>query len=89
MRQSRRDLRAAAWRGCRLFAALWLAAAAALASLLVAQRAQAMVGGAPPAPTEFGRSIVMILSSGGTACTATTIGRDLLLTAAHCVAARG
>jgi trypsin len=85
MRQTRRDLRAAAWRGCRRFAALWLAAAVALASLLVGQRAQALVGGAPPAPAEFGRSIVMILGSGGTACTATAIGRDLLLTAAHCV----
>jgi hypothetical protein len=44
-----------------------------------------MVGGAPPAPAEFGRSVVMILGSSGTACTATSIGRDLLLTAAHCV----
>ena len=44
-----------------------------------------MVGGAPPAPAEFARSIVMILGSAGTACTATAIGRDLLLTAAHCV----
>jgi hypothetical protein len=53
--------------------------------LPIAERAQAMVGGAPPAPAEFGRSIVMILGSGGTACTATAIGGDLLLTAAHCV----
>lgn len=44
-----------------------------------------MVGGAPPAPGEFGRSVVMILGSSGTACTATAIGRDVLLTAAHCV----
>jgi Trypsin len=78
-------LRAAAWCGGRRFAAPWLVAAAGLASLLIAQRAQAMVGGAPPAPAEFRRSIVMILGSGGTACTATAIGRDLLLTAAHCV----
>ena len=44
-----------------------------------------MVGGAPAAPAEFGRSVVMILGSAGTACTATAVGRDLLLTAAHCV----
>jgi Trypsin len=79
------QLRAAAWRGGRRLAALWLAVAAGLASLLIAQPTQAVVGGAPPAPAEFGRSIVMILGSGGTACTATAIGRDLLLTAAHCV----
>jgi hypothetical protein len=45
----------------------------------------AMVGGAPPAADSAGRSVVMILGSGGTACTATAIARDLLLTAAHCV----
>ncbi len=44
-----------------------------------------MVGGAPVAAAGFGRSVVMILGSAGTACTATAIGRDLLLTAAHCV----
>ncbi|MGN6747953.1 MAG: S1 family peptidase [Xanthobacteraceae bacterium] len=78
-------LRAAYWLGGRPFAASWLAIAAGLTSLLIAQGAPAMVGGAPPAPAEFGRSIVMILGSAGTACTATAIGRDLLLTAAHCV----
>ena len=46
---------------------------------------RAMVGGAPPAADGAGRSVVMILGSGGTACTATAIARDLLLTAAHCV----
>jgi len=45
----------------------------------------AMVGGAPPVADGIGRSVVMILGSYGTACTATAIGRDLLLTAAHCV----
>ncbi len=44
-----------------------------------------MVGGAPPAADGAGRSVVMILGSYGTACTATAIARDLLLTAAHCV----
>jgi secreted trypsin-like serine protease len=50
--------------------------------------AAAMVGGAPPAVTGIGRSVVLILGSYGsssTACTATAVGRDLLLTAAHCV----
>jgi hypothetical protein len=50
--------------------------------------ASAMVGGAQPATAGIGRSVVLILGSYGsssTACTATAIGRDLLLTAAHCV----
>jgi hypothetical protein len=47
--------------------------------------ALAMVGGAPPAAGGVGRSVVMILGSYGTACTATAIAPDLLLTAAHCV----
>ena len=47
--------------------------------------ALAMVGGAQPAADSAGRSVVMILGSYGTACTATAIARDLLLTAAHCV----
>ncbi len=67
------------------FSALLLAGAAALTALQLTQRAHAMVGGAPPAPAELGRSVVMVLGSAGTACTATAIGRDLLLTAAHCV----
>ncbi len=44
----------------------------------------AMVGGAPAADSA-GRSVVMILGSHSTVCTATAIARDLLLTAAHCV----
>lgn len=47
--------------------------------------AVAMVGGAQPAANGAGRSVVMILGSYGTACTATAIARVLLLTAAHCV----
>jgi len=45
----------------------------------------AMVGGAQPAAEGAGRSVVMLDGSGGTVCTATAIGHDLLLTAAHCV----
>ncbi len=53
--------------------------------LLQETSAMAMVGGAVPAADGVGRSVVMILGSYGTACTATAIARDLLLTAAHCV----
>jgi len=45
----------------------------------------AMVGGAPAASGGVGSSVVTILSSYGTFCTATAITRDLLLTAGHCV----
>jgi secreted trypsin-like serine protease len=58
----------------------------ALLAVLAAAPAGAMVGGAPPAAEGAGRSVVMIVGSYGTACTATAIARDLLLTAAHCVA---
>jgi hypothetical protein len=47
--------------------------------------AVAIVGGAEPAAKGAGRSVVMILGSYGTACTATAIARAVLLTAAHCV----
>jgi hypothetical protein len=47
--------------------------------------AVAMVGGAQPPANGVGRSVVMILGSHGTACTASAIARNLLLTAAHCV----
>jgi len=58
---------------------------AILAGAATVMPAAAMVGGAAPAATGAGRSVVMILGSYGTACTATAIARDLLLTAAHCV----
>jgi hypothetical protein len=61
------------------------ASALVLLSGLAIAPAVAMVGGASPAADGVGRSVVMILGSGGTACTATAIARDLLLTAAHCV----
>lgn len=71
--------------GGKRLTGLLLAGATALTGLQLWQRAPAMVGGAPPAPAAYGASIVMILGSSATACTATAIGRDLLLTAAHCV----
>jgi hypothetical protein len=58
---------------------------AALSATTALGPAVAMVGGAEPAEAGAGRSVVMILGSYGTACTATAITRDLLLTAAHCV----
>jgi secreted trypsin-like serine protease len=66
-------------------------AVAALAfSLLLSTPATALVGGAAPANDTIGRSLVMILASrsGGRAnvCTGTALTRDLVLTAAHCVA---
>ena len=60
-------------------------AAAAIALVANLTSAWPMVGGAPTAANSFGRSVVMILGSYGTACTATAIERGLLLTAAHCV----
>jgi hypothetical protein len=64
-------------------AALYLGAVLLAAHPMPA--AMAMVGGAQPAGDGAGRSVVMILGSHGTACTATAIARNLLLTAAHCV----
>jgi hypothetical protein len=62
-----------------------VAAAISLTAAAFPSPAAAMVGGAPPATDGVGRPVVMILGSYGTACTATAIARDLLLTAAHCV----
>jgi hypothetical protein len=59
--------------------------AGGLLAALVSASVSAMVGGAPSAADGAGRSVVMVLGSYGTACTATAIARDLLLTAAHCV----
>ena len=59
---------------CRAAAACLLAA---LAIALPLARALAMVGGAPPAADGAGRSVVMILGSYGTACTATAIARGM------------
>ncbi len=68
-----------------VFAALAMAAVVAPVIVPGLAPVSAMVGGAPPAADGAGRSVVMVLGSYGTACTATAIARDLLLTAAHCV----
>jgi secreted trypsin-like serine protease len=65
--------------------ALVLSLVATLLAAAASGPTVAMVGGAQPATSGAGRSVVMLDGSGGTVCTATAIGRDLLLTAAHCV----
>lgn len=62
----------------RIFAAfIWLALCAS---------AWAISGGAPPASGWAARSIVMVIDPRGDLCTGTALARDLVLTAAHCVA---
>jgi hypothetical protein len=70
---------------CQHLPLVLAATAVALTLFAISLTGYAMVGGAQSAATSYGRSVVMILGSSGTACTATAIGRDLLLTAAHCV----
>jgi len=47
--------------------------------------AAAMVGGAPPAASDFTRHAVLIVGSRGSSCTGVAVARDLVLTVAHCV----
>ncbi|HZS54512.1 MAG TPA: trypsin-like serine protease, partial [Bryobacteraceae bacterium] len=44
------------------------------------------INGGAPASSEIASQAVMIVSTRGASCTGTVIARDLLLTAAHCVA---
>ena len=65
--------------GMRLFLPLWIIC-------LFAVPASAMVGGgSAPAPA-IAKAIVTIVGSHGTSCTGTLITRDIILTAAHCIA---
>jgi len=57
-----------------------------LLSALLATPAFAISGNAPPASGFAATSIVMLVDSRGGLCTGTAIARDLILTAAHCVA---
>ena len=68
-----------AWR----FDKIWLTASAVLCAWLTP--AQAINGGAPAA-REIAAQTAMIVSTRGAICTGTAIARDLVLTAAHCVA---
>src|SRR5262245_30487382 len=60
--------------------------AALLASLALCAPAAGMVGGALPADEALMRHVVMVVGARRTGCSGTAIGRDLVLTAAHCVA---
>lgn len=58
----------------------------ALAALAIwPATASAMVGGAQPATGPFASVVVTIVGSRGNVCSGAAIGRDLVLTAAHCV----
>src|SRR5664280_429802 len=50
--------------------------------------AYALTGNAPPASGFAARPIVMIVDPRGDLCTGTVLARDLVLTAAHCVAGK-
>lgn len=58
-----------------------------LAYLLLYAPAFALTGNAPPASGPPARSIVMVIDPNGDLCTGTALTRELVLTAAHCVAA--
>jgi len=62
-------------------------ALAALVCLLIGTPAYAITGPAPPAQGAVARSIVMVVDPRGDLCTGTALTRELVLTAAHCVAA--
>jgi secreted trypsin-like serine protease len=64
-------------------------AVAALACVAAVSPAFAITGDAPPATGWAARPIVMVGSTLGDQCTGTALARDLVLTAAHCVAHPG
>ena len=59
---------------------------ATLSLLLLIAPAGALTGNAPPATGWAARPIVMVIDARGDLCTGTALARDLVLTAAHCVA---
>jgi secreted trypsin-like serine protease len=61
-------------------------ALAALLTLTLAAPAFAITGKAPPADGAIARAIVMLIDKDEDLCTATALARDVVLTAAHCVA---
>jgi secreted trypsin-like serine protease len=64
----------------------FIRAFAAVATLTLAQPASAMVGGGGAPSPSVASAIVTIVGSHGTSCTGTLIARDIILTAAHCIA---
>ncbi len=61
---------------------------AVLAVLMLVAPADALTGNAPPAAGYAARAIVMVVDPRGDLCTGTALARDLVLTAAHCVAGK-
>jgi hypothetical protein len=53
--------------------------------LLLASRAQGLVGGAPLATEDIARSVIGIVGPNSFFCTATAIAHNFVLTAGHCV----
>lgn len=66
--------------------ALAAAATAGATIHLLASSATALTGNAPPATGFAARPIVMVIDGREDLCTGTALARDLVLTAAHCVA---
>ena len=62
--------------------------ALALACIALSAPAFAVTGNAPPAEGFAARPIVMLVDPRGDLCTGTALARDLVLTAAHCVAGK-
>ena len=77
------SLRLARRSSCRA----WLSLAVVILSIWHSLSAAALVGGAATVrDSGVGRHIVMIVGTRGNLCTGTALARDLVLTAAHCVA---
>jgi S1-C subfamily serine protease len=60
----------------------------ALIGLMLCAPAYALTGNAPPASGFAARPLVMVVDPRGDLCTGTALARDLVLTAAHCVAGK-
>jgi len=58
----------------------------ALIAFVCCTPALAITGNAPPATGWAARALVMVIDGRGDLCTGTALARDLVLTAAHCVA---
>ena len=64
---------------------MWRAILAIILLTSSAAPAPALVGGAPAAPADIARAVVLIVGSRGNSCSGVALARDLVLTAAHCV----
>jgi secreted trypsin-like serine protease len=53
--------------------------------LIAATPGSAMVGGAPLAPPDIARHVVLIVGSRGNSCTGAVVAPDVVITGAHCV----